>query len=837
MKPRTELMSPAGYWPQLHAAIEAGADAVYFGLTHFSARAKVGFELAELPEVMRTLHRRSVKGYVTFNTLIFDHEILEAERAIIELARSGVDAVIAQDIGMAKLISDLAPDLAIHGSTQMSVTSAEGAELARTFGCSRVVLARELSLADIRKITTQTTMELETFVHGALCVSYSGQCFSSEAWGGRSANRGQCAQACRLDYDLIVDNQVRDLGAARYLLSPGDLMALDYVDGLVDAGVSCLKIEGRYKDAEYVALTTKAYRRALDDAFEKRPLSVDAEARRDLEQIYSRGLGPYFISGTDHQQVVRGRAPRHRGVFLGKVVVVERDGILVETEAEIRRGVGLVFDAADRRKPEGNEQGGFVFDVAEVGGSRTRVRFGNGAIELEDIEPGDWVWRTLDPQLEKKAKPFLSPGKPMRTCPVRFAVNAEIGQPLELVASLESGTQCAVFSKEPLQAAEKNAATLLSVRGQLERLGGTPFHIGEIVFRSTSSVFIPSSWLNQLRREAVEELEQHLAQLPEIEAIPIAETRIAEKRRRFQAADSSSLPIAESRIHLLVRTTEQLDGAIEAQPDSITLDYLELYGLRNSVERVRAAGIRCRVASPRILKPAEQNVINFLRSLQVDVLVRSGGLLHDLLRIPEPDRPVLDGDFSLNAANLLSCAALLELGVSRLNPTHDLNALQIVDLAKQIDPSRLEVTALHHLPIFHMEHCVFCRFLSQGTDSTNCGHPCEQHRVSVRDSSGRAHPVLADVGCRNTVFNAELQSAADYLERFLAVGLRDFRLEFVHQSPAEVSRCSAALRQYFLGRTSIAELAAVWQASTPAGSTSGSLYVPRDFKKLVQLGP
>ncbi|MEQ1905565.1 MAG: DUF3656 domain-containing protein [Pirellulaceae bacterium] len=837
MKERTELMSPAGYWPQLHAAIEAGADAVYFGLKHFSARAKVGFELAELPEVMRTLHRRSVKGYVTFNTLIFDHEIIEAERAIIELARAGVDAVIVQDIGMAKLISELVPDLAIHGSTQMSVTSAEGAELARSFGCSRVVLARELSLTDIRKIKTQTTMELETFVHGALCVSYSGQCFSSEAWGGRSANRGQCAQACRLDYELIVDGQVRDLGAARYLLSPGDLMALDCVDGLVDAGVSCLKIEGRYKDAEYVALTTKAYRRALDDAFEKRPLSVDAQDRQDLEQIYSRGLGPFFMSGTDHQQVVVGRAPRHRGVFLGQVVAVERDAVVVETKGEIRRGDGLVFDAADRRKPEGHEQGGFVFDIAEAGNGRVRVRFGNNALELEDIQPGDWGWRTLDPQLEKKAKPYLSPSKPVRTRPVRFEVNAVIGQPLELMASLENGKQCAVFSNEPLQAADKNVATLSSVRGQLERLGGTPFHVAEIVFNSTGPAFIPSSWLNQLRREAVKGLEQQLARLPAIEAVPTAETRIAEKRQRFAASESASMPVAESRIHLLVRTPEQLDGAIEAQPDSITLDYLELYGLRNSVERVRAAGIRCRVASPRILKPAEQNVVNFLRSLEVDILARSGGLLHDLLKIPELGRPVLDGDFSLNAANVLSCSILLESGVSRLNPTHDLNAVQIIDLAKQIDPSRLEVTALHHLPIFHMEHCVFCRFLSEGTDNTNCGHPCEQHRVAVRDSSGRAHPVLADVGCRNTVFNAELQSAAEYLERFLAVGLRDFRLEFVHQSAAEVSRCASALRQYFRDRSSIDELAAVWQAATPAGSTSGSLYVPRDFKKLVQLGP
>jgi putative protease len=249
-------MSPAGYWPQLRAAIEAGADAVYFGLKHFTARAKVGFSLAELPEVMATLHRRGVKGYITFNTLVFDHELDEAARALAAIAEAGADALIVQDVGVARMAKQIAPDLDIHGSTQMSVTSADGVRLAQSFGVSRVTLARELSLAEVRAIRQATDCELEIFVHGALCVAYSGQCFSSEAWGGRSANRGQCAQACRLPYEMMVDGQPRPLGDARYLLSPGDLYALAQVPEIVDIGIATLKIEGRYKDADYVALTT-----------------------------------------------------------------------------------------------------------------------------------------------------------------------------------------------------------------------------------------------------------------------------------------------------------------------------------------------------------------------------------------------------------------------------------------------------------------------------------------------------------------------------------------------------------------------------------------------------
>ena len=242
---KPEIMSPAGYWPQLRAAIEAGADSVYFGLKHFTARAKVGFSLAELPDAMKTLHQRGVKGFVTFNTLVFDHEVDEAARTLEAIARAGADAIIVQDIGMVKLAKQIAPDLEIHGSTQMSITSADGVRLAQQFGVSRVTLARELSLDEVRAIRAATDCELEIFVHGALCVAYSGQCFSSEAWGGRSANRGQCAQACRLPYEMIVDGKLQPLADARYLLSPGDLYALKQMPEIVRIGISALKIEGR----------------------------------------------------------------------------------------------------------------------------------------------------------------------------------------------------------------------------------------------------------------------------------------------------------------------------------------------------------------------------------------------------------------------------------------------------------------------------------------------------------------------------------------------------------------------------------------------------------------
>jgi U32 family peptidase len=341
-------MSPAGYWPQLRAAIEAGADSVYFGLKHFTARAKVGFSTEELPDVMKTLHSRGVKGFVTFNTLVFEHELEEASRAIAAIAEAGADALIVQDAGVVGLVKRIAPELEIHGSTQMSITDANGVRLAQQLGVARVTLARELSLADIRAIRAQTDCDLEVFVHGALCVAYSGQCFSSEAWGGRSANRGQCAQACRLPYELIVDGETKALGDSRYLLSPGDLYTIRQVPEMVELGISALKIEGRYKDADYVAVTTRAYRQAVDEAAAGTPSTLTPAAELQIEQVYSRGLGPFFVAGTDHQTVVQGRAPRHRGVLMGTVARVLPQAILVDPGpaheiAPLKAGDGVVL--------------------------------------------------------------------------------------------------------------------------------------------------------------------------------------------------------------------------------------------------------------------------------------------------------------------------------------------------------------------------------------------------------------------------------------------------------------------------------------------------------------
>jgi len=823
-------MAPAGHWAQLQTAIEAGADAVYFGLNHFSARAKVGFDLEELPEVIETLHQRDVKGFITFNTLVFDHEIRQAETAILGMAAAGCDAIIVQDVGIAKLAKQIAPDLDIHGSTQMSITSAQGADLAASLGCSRVVLGRELSTTDIRKIASQTDVELEVFVHGALCVSYSGQCFSSEAWGGRSANRGKCAQACRLSYDLIVDGEKKDLGDLRYLLSPGDLYAIEQIPELIDIGVHCLKIEGRYKDENYVAVTTAAYRQAIDLAMMDVENEISPEELNDITQVYSRGLGPHFIHGINHQKVVDGRSPRNRGVRVGTVAAVTKNSVHMEVIQPTKRGDGIVFDAAGWRSPDEPEEGGHVYEVTRIDDTHVKLEFGKGEINFSRIRAGDLVWRTRDAQLVKQLKPLTQPSSPVRTKPISFHVVANVDQPIAVTATLENGLTASFTGEDPLDAAQKRALDAEALREKLGRLGGTPYHLNEINFENDSPVFLPTSQLNQIRRELVDSLFEQSGQIKPIEATPKIDTLL---QQRGQLPNQPDTATGKVNLHILVRSADQLDAAIAAEPASITLDYLELYGLRDSAEKVTAAGIHCRAASPRVLKPSEQNVIKFLLSLECDILVRSAGLLKDLVEDPRSIGKLI-GDFSLNAANFLSVEAYLAMGLKRISPTYDLNGQQIAELTTQIPAEKLEVIAYSHLPVFHMEHCVFCRFLSEGTDSSNCGHPCEKHQISIEDNQGRKHPVMADVGCRNTVFGAEAQFDAQWVEQWWQTGIKDFRIEFVHQSGEQITEVMTAFKSYFAGTITASDLETMLNTDQ-VQTTQGSFFVPHDFKDLVEL--
>ncbi|MCY2967451.1 MAG: U32 family peptidase, partial [Planctomycetota bacterium] len=435
-----ELLSPAGDPEALRAAVANGANAVYFGLDDFNARHRAeNFTLASLPETMGYLRTHGVRGYVTFNTLVFSGELERAVAYLAAIIRAGADAVIVQDLGIARLIQAMAPRFAVHGSTQMTLTEPRGMEFVRSLGIERVIVARELSIAEIERIGRETTVPLEVFVHGALCVAYSGQCLTSESLGGRSANRGQCAQACRQPYDLIVDGEQRDLNGKNYLLSPQDLSSWDLVPELARSGVCSLKIEGRLKSAHYVAATTQTYRAALDAAAEGKPFTLDHQQQLDLAQSFSRGFTHGFLDGVNHQELVQGRFPKHRGVKVGTVEAVTSTEVLVELAADhqavpvlpLKPGDGVVFDEG---RPEQDEQGGRLYEVCETktaSSSRgVALTFGRGDLNLKAIAVGATVWRTDDPALRRRLEQTFNRDVITQHIPLTAIVSGAPGLPL-----------------------------------------------------------------------------------------------------------------------------------------------------------------------------------------------------------------------------------------------------------------------------------------------------------------------------------------------------------------------------------------------------------------------
>jgi putative protease len=819
-----EILAPAGSEECLRAAVENGADAVYFGLKSFSARARAeNFDENALSRSMELLRQRGVKGYVALNTLAFDVELAAVERAIRDCARAGVDALIVQDLGVARLARAIAPELPLHASTQMTLTSAEGAELARSFGISRVIVARELSVSEIATICQHTSLEIEVFVHGALCVAYSGQCLTSEAWGGRSANRGECAQACRQPYTMFSDGSPVDTRGREYLLSPQDLQAAPLVPDLIRAGVRSLKIEGRLKTPEYVANATAYYRRAVERALSSQE-TLSSDEMRELAQPFSRGASLGFLGGVNHQVLVDGYSPGNRGVLLGRVEKKQGRSVWTRLEAPVSPGDGLMFEGSDYEK---GFQGGRVFGVfggAVPGqgapGERVELRFGDPGPDLRQVSPNCRVFKTDDPALSRRLRDSFAHKTPRRRARLSFWVEGDVGTPLSITARDEQGHEARALSRMPLLRAEKRALTAEVAREQLGRLGEVPYELESVHLALPEGLIVPLSELNHLRRELVAAIDEARRTHPGYAQAPgEVSASLLEAVREGRAAPSTEAPVLSA----VCRDKAQVEAALDAGADVVVIDFQDFVGARRALESARGKGATIAVATPRIQKPDEIPLHRNIAAWNPDaILVRSLGALR-YYRELDP-RPTLWGDFSLNAANSLTAEVLLGLGLSVLVPSYDLDRAQLLALAA-VHGSRLEVAVHQHIPLFHMEHCVFAAFLSEGKDFRDCGRPCEKHSVTLKDPIGERHPVVADVGCRNTVFSGKAQSAAAVIPALRESGVRRFRLELAHEDAAETARLVKTYRAVLRGERDGASLWKELKVKNQVGTCHGTLYV------------
>jgi U32 family peptidase len=850
---KPELLAPAGDWECARAAVANGADAVYFGLPAFNARMRAtNFTAEDLPKLMDFLHEHGVKGYVAFNVLIFTDELAAAEEELVLLDRAGVDAAIVQDLGLVSLARERVPDLSIHASTQMTLTSPEGVAFAQRLGVSRAVLARELSLRELAKFRATPDMDvpLEVFVHGALCVAYSGQCLTSEALGRRSANRGECAQACRLPYEMIVDGVKRDLGDRRYLLSPQDLAAVGEIPELLRLGIVSFKIEGRLKTPEYVAAVTQVYRRAIDSAvaavYDRRSLpeaapplgaaaatAATSDDRYKLEMAFSRGLYPGWMHGVNHQQLVHARYGKKRGAFIGAISSIGRGYIEVKPEAPLKPGDGLVID---RGGDTDREQGGRVYEVLPLRDGAVRLSFEYGKLDFNVIKVGHLLWKTDDPQLNRDLRRTWTGELPKPKRALEIIVTGRAGSPLRIEGRCGNVT-AVVKSQMPLEIAQKRPLTEETLRAQLGRLGETGLELGALENGLEGEVIVAVSELNRLRRELVEKLEKNIKITvghPELiegsvqSVAAVYDRRIVRDRLNALKNKRASTPQVEKPLlTVLCRSLDQIAAALRMGVTEIYADFEDIRRYKDAVEVVRQRGYRADappaqilLATPRIQKAAEQGFFKLIENAQPDgVLIRNLGALYyfktsSLRRI---------GDFSLNVANPLTADLLMKENLERLTVSYDLNAGQVLDLLRAAPPAWFEITLHQHIPMFHMEHCVFAAFLSNGTDYTNCGRPCDTHRVELRDRVGLNHPLKADVGCRNTLFHAQAQSGAAFFDAFRKLNPAAFRVELLLEDAAETERIIRGYQRLLAGTSTGPMIIRELNLRSQLGVTTGTL--------------
>ncbi len=830
---RIELLAPAGDWQCVRAAVENGADAIYFGLDcGFNARYRAqNFGLNDLPELAAHLRSRGVRGYVTLNTLVFPNELPKLAGVIERVGASGIDAVLVQDFGVARLARAICPDLEVHASTQMSLTSQETIQVAAQLGISRVVLARELSVAEISRIASATEMPLEVFIHGALCVAYSGQCLTSESLGGRSANRGQCAQACRLPYDLVCDGVDRDLGEVRYLLSPQDLAGYESIPALIRAGVASLKIEGRLKSPEYVANVTRQYRTVIDAVESGHAVAVSATARQEMELSFSRGFSPGWLEGNDHKRLVRGLDSAKRGIELGRVIDVKRRMISLRPSAPLALGDGLAIRVSHQEVSAHREdQGGRIYVLRDrQGGACKRLEagelgwigFGQGEIDWSAVHVDSVVFKNDDPKLNRRLRKTFSGDDPAERQRLDVGVEAIAGKPLRLVGRLPDGLEVEVVGEEPLSPAIRQPIELVVMREKLARLGGTPFVLGDVQATIEGSPMVPMGMLNRLRRELVGAVTERL------ESVPPRHIDVRAGRALLQPiAETGPDDPTPSRVNLAVlcRELDQVAPACSVA-DLVYVDFHDIRKYADAVALARDHGVPIGLASVRMQKPSEMGLLRVLGRHRPDLI-----LARNLAAIAFCEDQSLDcvADFSLNVANHRSAQWVRSLGAQRVTVSYDLNREQIRGLIDSLPASWLEVVVHQHMPMFHMEHCVFCSVLSPGTDKTNCGRPCDRHEVKLRDRVGAEHPLQADVACRNTLFNGTPQSGAEIVGDVVDLGVRWLRVELLQEDASQTVLTLQNYRRLLAGEITARE---VWQqlrATNRLGVTRGTLETKRN---------
>jgi putative protease len=791
-RPVPELLAPAGSLEAVRAALGNGADAIYLGVEKFNARDEgAQLSLDDLEQSCLLAHAYGARIYLTFNILFKPGELNDALHHLGRCIDRGIDAAIVQDLGAVRLIQKVYPGLEIHGSTQMTVHDERGARVLRDLGCDRVVLARENTLDDIRTIRRAVPeLVLESFVHGALCIAYSGQCYMSGMISERSANRGSCAQSCRKDYVLADAASHAELDRG-YLISARDLGAWEHLADIADAGIHTLKVEGRKKKPEYVATVTHSYREFLDRlaAGDSRPPSPSEV--QPLVQIFSRGFTGGMYGGRAGRDYVTRAQPDNRGAVLGEVIGRERDELIVSVSQPIHSGDGLGFE-----HPEGPAKGnrGFgVWSVRTIGRQHGKLR---QAIQpAEDIPAGWTVVRSAEAALLARARESFasvpSTGAPERTRVDITALGAA-GEPLTLICRTAAG-EATVKSATALAPATRHGLDERRLRAQVGRLGETSFTLGDLdVSGLAQDLFIPVSVLNDLRRDAVRILSEQLERDSRVRH----ETRdraIAESVASVAQTDPHD--VAAPRLVAEVWRLEDARLAAEAGADEISLDVFLRHPMppvarvRHLAAELAQRGVTLRLRTPTIVRPADRKQVEKWLALGMPLVSGHLGMVAELA---EQGCDVV-ADYAVNVFNQHSAAEVFRLGARRIVLSVELTGDEMAQVAAPWEGRGFEVFAYGRPEGMTIEHCVLSAAFDR--EVATCRDLCVQKHpnVELTDPAGYVFPVATDYACRNRLLHSRPVDGSAYLPELWRAGFRTFRLVFnVPGDP--VARVTAAYR-------------------------------------------
>lgn len=754
-----ELLAPVGHREGLLAAVTNGADAIYVGGAAFGARKEAAFSNEELIEVIKFSHLHHVKVYVTVNTTIFDQELDALKEYIHFLYLNDVDAIIVQDLGVAHLVKQLYPDFELHFSTQMTLHNTKGAQFAKQFGADRVVVARENTLDEIKAMKQVVDIDLEVFVHGALCVCYSGQCLMSSMIGARSGNRGACAQTCRLPYELVdlSTGKTLDSNVGDFLLSPRDLKTIDEVGQLIETGVTSFKIEGRLKKPEYVATVVKAYREAIDQYLETRRVKISKQTHADMEQIFSRGFTKGFLFGDKGQTWMSADRPNHKGIMIGEVVNVKGKRITINLKSPLEVGDGLRFVCLTHK-----DQGLQVQKMFVKGNDVKLAHPGHVDLEVPfSLSKGMKVYKTTSVSLAKRAEVTE---KSVPKIEIYGEVSAKLGEPLKIMAWDNESNMVIVQTEAIFETATNTALSKERLKQQLEKTGSTPFRFAYININMDERITMPISIINQIRRELLEKLEEnrtkHYLHRQPSEVVPVI-SNLETK------AITSPLTVS-------VRNLKQLQVVLNHGIQ--TIYYKDIKTLKKAVELGSQYDVTIIPQLPRIMNDEEiEQATNIIESLPVHTIMLGEYGMYQALK--DKGYTFLT-DFAFNTNNVQSIEALKQLGISQVTLSYEINQKQMRGLLKQA-PLPSEAIVYTRIPMMITKHCPvkllnqqdFCRL-------------CLSTPFGLRDRKNKILPLLRTGNCLTEIFNSQHLILIEFINELQNMGVQSFRLEFTNESEA-----------------------------------------------------